>query len=136
MSTLQGIHESPFHRYYTCAKNRDISHKNVSDTQNLAKKVADDIGTKSNFCKWFRAILPSNLVGPPTGWVDEGCCDAVEVGGSFSSILDRTRTAGSDGAGGKDKQSRTRIVGSGSAVFDPIAGTVRIYVARTSFIGL
>ena len=31
-----GYVESPFHRYYTCAKNRDILHKNVSDTQHLA----------------------------------------------------------------------------------------------------
>ena len=38
--------------------------------------------------------------------------------------------AGSDGTGGKDKEPRTRIVGSRSVVFDPIAGTLSVLFSR------
>ena len=47
--------ESPFHRYYTCEKNRDIDHKDVRDTQHLCHSAASDIATKRNgtgqFCR-------------------------------------------------------------------------------------
>ena len=113
--------EPPHHRYYTCIKNKDIEHNDVSKTHHLAQAASNHSGMHD--CKWYRAILPGHLTGPPTEWVDEALCNQVEAGGNFTDILNRTQTAGGDGGGGgKDREPRTRISGSGMAVHDPLTG--------------
>ena len=60
-----------------------------------------------------------------TGWVTEEQCQPTVVG-EFSSILEITGTAGSDGSGGPDSSdSRTRVATAGAAVYQHVDGVIR-----------
>ena len=107
--------ETPHHRYYTCPANTDIEAKEVTTTQHLHKHFKRDT---SHCCMWYRGVLPGSLIAKPVGWIDESNCSAI-IMGNFADILDRTRTAGTDGGGDKENNPRNRRVSSRAGVFDP-----------------
>jgi ribonuclease HI len=118
--------ETPAHRYYTCPKNKSILHKDVQNTMDLVGQACSE---RQNACKWFRGIMPGSSIGNPVGWMDETLCKTVEVG-EFTKILNETGAAAGDGGGGKDKEPRTRIAGTGIAAYNPATGEFALLFSR------
>lgn len=83
-----------FHRYSQCPGNNLIEDECIGKSNWMAQKAKDHHRHKA---KWYRAILPGDLMGKPVGWQDEAVCDPTVIG-DFPSILESTGKAGTDGA--------------------------------------
>ena len=118
--------ETPYHRYYDCQANDDITADEVSSTKHLHKEVSTNTAHQ---CMWYRGLLPGCKLGKPVGWINESECAAI-IMGDFSSIFDRTKVAGTDGGADKESDARVRRVSSGAAVFDPETQEVALLFAQ------
>ena len=101
--------ESDFHRFFECPSNDCIQDECIRKSNGLAAKAKSDHTHKA---KWYRAILPGDLIGEPVGWQDEDVCSPTVVG-DFDEILHSTAKTGTDRAGGPAPEPRTRVVAAG-----------------------
>ena len=109
--------------------NKQIESRDVKQAQDLRAAACNH--DNRHACKWFRAILPRELVGKPTGWVDEAPCNTIEVGDdNFNKLLNDRGETRSDGGGGLDKDPRTQIAGSGMVTCNRTTGAISMLFSR------
>ena len=92
--------DTPLHRFSQCKENDNLTHQFVTDLNMLNHDTSKESDVDQ--CKWFRGIIPANLISPPIAWQEIDECKMQEIR-DFATVMSESGIGGTDGSVGPEK---------------------------------